>query len=136
MAKGELSDGEPSDSRVPGSSSAAGSTGAVDKATPSLAAIARLVLGASAGGPAAPPPPPLLLKDDPAFAKYFKMLSMHLPRQAVLLKLRADGHDEAVLDMDPNSPSPNQPQASSLVGQPLDPRNERSQVLLIALDHS
>ena len=46
------------------------------------------------------------VKDDPAFAKYFKMLKMHLPRGAVEQKMMAEGMNPAVLD-DPEAPSPN-----------------------------
>ena len=52
--------------------------------------------------------PLLTLKDDPQFSKYFKMLSMHLPRAVVEMKMRADGLKLfEVLDLDPNGPSPN-----------------------------
>ncbi|KAJ8603371.1 hypothetical protein CTAYLR_004267 [Chrysophaeum taylorii] len=36
--------------------------------------------------------------NDPKYAKYFKMLEMHLPRGAVEQKMRADGLDPSVLD--------------------------------------
>ena len=52
------------------------------------------------------------LKDDPMFAKYFKMLKMHLPPPAVKQKMTAEGLDPAILDMDPEGPSPNAPPAS------------------------
>jgi hypothetical protein len=85
--------------------------------------------------------PVVKIKDDPLLAKYFKvrsgvegwkfgvcslislnlgglllcsnnqMLSMHLPRAAVEIKMRVDGVDVSILDMDPESPSPNQPLA-------------------------
>jgi hypothetical protein len=48
----------------------------------------------------------LLLKDDPLYAKFFKMLRMHLPKGAVALKMKAEGFDSAVLDMNPDAPSP------------------------------
>ena len=50
-----------------------------------------------------------MLKDDPLFAKYFKMLKMHLPPPAVKQKMRTEGVDPDILDMDPEGPSPNQP---------------------------
>ena len=50
--------------------------------------------------PAGPP-----LKDDPTYTKFFKMLSMHLPRGAVEQKMVAEGLDVAVLDMDPEKPA-------------------------------
>ncbi|KAG6578254.1 formin-homology 2 domain-containing protein [Phytophthora cinnamomi] len=39
------------------------------------------------------------LKDDPKFAKYFKMLQMGLPGGAVRQKMKADGVDERALDL-------------------------------------
>jgi hypothetical protein len=32
-----------------------------------------------------------MLKDDPIYARFFKMLKMHLPRGAVEQKMRAEG---------------------------------------------
>ena len=49
---------------------------------------------------------PVAIKDDPLYTKYFKMLKMHLPKMAVAMKATADGVDPAILDLDPNSPSP------------------------------
>lgn len=62
------------------------------------AAGAAASAGQSNGGPA--------VKDDPRYAKYFKMLKMHLPRPAVEAKMRAEGVDPKVLDLDPNKPAP------------------------------
>ncbi len=45
----------------------------------------------------------IALRDDPKYAKYFKMLAMHVPRGAVEQKMRSDGVDVAVLDMDPEA---------------------------------
>ncbi|KAL3923123.1 MAG: hypothetical protein SGILL_001834 [Bacillariaceae sp.] len=42
------------------------------------------------------------LKDDPEFAKYFKMEKMGLPRDAVKNALVRDGKDPAIMDFDPN----------------------------------
>jgi len=56
-----------------------------------------------------------LLKDDPLFAKYFKMLKMHLPPPAVKQKMRAEGVDPDILDMDPEGPSPNQTKGAESV---------------------
>ncbi|GMF42521.1 unnamed protein product [Phytophthora fragariaefolia] len=39
------------------------------------------------------------LKDDPKFAKYFKMLQMGLPEGAIRQKMKADGVDERALDL-------------------------------------
>ena len=63
--------------------------------------------------------PVLLLKDDPKYSKYFKMLKMHLPPPAVKQKMSAEGLDPNVLDMDPESPSPNQPAAVAGGGGPV-----------------
>jgi hypothetical protein len=57
----------------------------------------------------------LTLKDDPKFSKYFKMLSMHLPKAAVAMKMTVEGVDPSVLDLDPNSPSPDQPQSTLMI---------------------
>jgi hypothetical protein len=46
------------------------------------------------------------IKNDPQFAKYFKMLQMHVPKGAVAAKMTQEGLDPAVLDMDPNQPLP------------------------------
>ena len=46
------------------------------------------------------------LKDDERFAKYFKMLKMHLPRGAVEQKMRVEGLDPSILDMDPEQSFP------------------------------
>lgn len=46
------------------------------------------------------------LKDDPRFAKYFKMLAMHCPLPAVKQKMAAEGLDPAILDRDPEGPPP------------------------------
>lgn len=53
----------------------------------------------------------LKLKDDKMYEKFFKMLRMHLPRGAVEQKMVAEGHDPEILDMDPEGPSPNSPDA-------------------------
>ena len=60
----------------------------------------------SPGGEEKASPKKPALKDDPKYKKYFKMLAMHLPRGAVEQKMRADGLDVAVLDMDPDKPMP------------------------------
>ncbi|KAF0698593.1 Aste57867_10787 [Aphanomyces stellatus] len=61
--------------------------------------------------PATTPPPvyiPLLVKDDPAFKKYFKLLTMGMPKEQVALKIKADGFKPEVLDT-PDGVSPNDP---------------------------
>ena len=46
------------------------------------------------------------LKDDPKYAKYFKMLKMGLPVGAVQNRMEKDGEDPAVMEMDPEGHSP------------------------------
>merc|ERR1712151_833225 len=41
------------------------------------------------------------LKEDPEFLKYFKMLSMGLPKGAVANALQRDGKDPKIIDLDP-----------------------------------
>jgi len=38
------------------------------------------------------------VESDPRYAKYFKMLRMHLPKAAVIIKMQSDGIDPAILD--------------------------------------
>jgi hypothetical protein len=54
-------------------------------------------------------PPPVIpvaegpvLSDDPAYAKYFKMLKMGMPRDQVLHAMKRDEKDPAILDLDPS----------------------------------
>ena len=56
---------------------------------------------AVAGAPAV-----VAVKDDPTYARFFKMLAMRMPRGAVEQKLAAEGLDPAVLDLDPSKPAP------------------------------
>jgi hypothetical protein len=51
----------------------------------------------------------LLIKDDPLYARFFRMLRMGVPDPAVRLKMQQEGLDAAMLDT-PEAPSPNQPQ--------------------------
>ena len=44
------------------------------------------------------------LKDSPEYAKYFKMMEMGLPKDAVKNALRRDGKDPAIADLDPEKP--------------------------------
>ena len=41
------------------------------------------------------------LKDDPKYAKYFKMLNMGLPKGAVQNAMTRDGEDPSIMDLDP-----------------------------------
>ena len=57
----------------------------------------------------APLPKPLggvPLKDDPAYAKYFKMIKLGLPMGAVKNAMERDGVDPSVMDGDHNAPVP------------------------------
>jgi len=47
----------------------------------------------------------LKVKDDPVYAKYFKMLKMQIPKPAVLQAMKRDGVH--LIDLDPETPSPN-----------------------------
>ena len=48
----------------------------------------------------------VLLKDDPQYGRFFKMLKMGVPPQAVANKVAAEGLDPAVMSRDPEGPSP------------------------------
>ncbi|DAZ98813.1 TPA: hypothetical protein N0F65_000969 [Lagenidium giganteum] len=54
--------------------------------------------------PAAPPSNEQLLKDHEMYAKYFKMLRMGLPQDAVRHKMKQDGADERALELGPDAP--------------------------------
>jgi hypothetical protein len=49
----------------------------------------------------------MTLAEDPAFATFFKMVRMGVPKGAVMNKMTAAGLDPSYIDKDPNSPSPN-----------------------------
>ncbi|EQC33474.1 hypothetical protein SDRG_08984 [Saprolegnia diclina VS20] len=51
---------------------------------------------------------PLLVKDDPAFKKFFKLLTMGMPKEQAQLKMKAGGLDGALLET-PDAVSPNDP---------------------------
>lgn len=55
--------------------------------------------------PPAPEEPVMKVKDDPRFAKYFKMEKMGVPRPAVSIKMRQEGIDPSFLDT-PDAPAP------------------------------
>ena len=46
------------------------------------------------------------LKDEPKYAKYFKMLKSGVPAPAVVHRMVADGLDPAILECDPDQPMP------------------------------
>ncbi|GKY91382.1 hypothetical protein MPSEU_000110500 [Mayamaea pseudoterrestris] len=73
--------------------------------TKSYASQSNLNKGAVVSGPP--------LKDDPTYAKYFRMLDKGLPRGAVQNAVKRDGHDCSVLDLDPNKPLNSQQKSSS-----------------------
>ena len=68
---------------------------------------------ANALGSAKPGSQTVLLKDDEEYGPFFKMLKAQVPRPAIELKMRQKGLDPAVLDKDPNEPSPNQPTSAA-----------------------
>ena len=45
-----------------------------------------------------------ILREDPEYAKYFKMLKLGMPRQTVMQALERDGKDVSILDLDPELP--------------------------------
>lgn len=53
----------------------------------------------------------LSLGAHPIFSKYFKMRAVGMPREMVLAKMRQDGVDVALLDMDPSACAPEEVQA-------------------------
>lgn len=57
--------------------------------------------------PLADDPDVMKVKDDPMFAKYFKMLMVGIPNPVVKHKMTMDGLDPSILDLSPSSPSPN-----------------------------
>jgi len=67
----------------------------------------------SSPSPPPPPTPQLLLKDDERYKKYFKMLGMGVPKQALRMKTSADGVDPDVIDLDPEGPAPEGAEAAA-----------------------
>ncbi|EEY68390.1 uncharacterized protein PITG_04846 [Phytophthora infestans T30-4] len=51
---------------------------------------------------------PMTVAEDPAFTKYFKLKSMNMSKDHIMLKMEADGVDPTLLDT-PNKVSPNDP---------------------------
>lgn len=79
--------------------------------TPVAAAAPAAAPAAAAPATPAPPPPPpsgggVALKDDPQYGRFFKMLKMGVPPQAVANKVAAEGLDPSVMSRDPEGPSP------------------------------
>ena len=46
----------------------------------------------------------LAIKDTPTYAKYFKMLKMNIPKSSIKNKLKLDGYEPEIIDLDPNKP--------------------------------
>ena len=68
------------------------------------------------------------LKDDPKYAKYFKMLKMGLPKGAVQNAMQRDNVDDFVLDLDPEKSLISQTKSPQPAGQPPlkeDPRYQK-----------
>lgn len=53
------------------------------------------------------------LRDHPKYAKYFRMLKVGLPREAVKHKMTQDGADPGILDCDPEKSMPKLPSAAA-----------------------
>ena len=60
--------------------------------------------GRPAGGPISPSSNLCALKDDPKYARYFKMLSIGMPMEVVKHAMTRDGLDASVMDNDHNKP--------------------------------
>mmetsp|Transcript_28829 Transcript_28829/g.50736 ORF Transcript_28829/g.50736 Transcript_28829/m.50736 type:complete len:433 (+) Transcript_28829:201-1499(+) len=81
--------------------------------------------GSAPGAPAAPAPaaaapPPAVeagpkLKDDPRFVKYFRMVKLGVPPPVVEMKMKTEGFDPQILQLDPEGPAS---AADALAGAP------------------
>jgi len=80
--------------------------------------------------------PTVAIKDDPRFSKYFKMLKMHVPKGAVVAKMTAEGLDPAVLDMDPELPSPNDHRKKSKAASEVKDKFRRKRLHWRSIDQS
>ena len=58
-----------------------------------------------------------ILRDDPEYAKYFKMMKLGMPRATVMQALERDGKDVSILDLDPELPLAKQKGGSKKVEQ-------------------
>ena len=65
-------------------------------------------------------PAPGSRKDDPKYAEYFKKLKIGVPADAVKRDMKAAGLDPAILDEDPESPSPLAPPPGPSLGDESD----------------
>jgi len=46
------------------------------------------------------------VSQDPVYAKYFKMLRLGVHKEQLRMKLRSDGLDPNIIDLDPMAPGP------------------------------
>lgn len=98
-------------SAAPDTAAASDSAAAVPAAPALPATPATPVTPAPAAEPVAEPPaepaePLRKIKDDPRFAKYFKMVNFGVPKPVVILKFKQEtGADPALLDT-PDAPAP------------------------------
>lgn len=94
-------------------------------------------VAAAAAAPAAVEPVPAAsapkFKDDPNYGKYFKMLNMGVPKIALAPKLLAEGLDPAMLDHDPEGPSPF---GGALTPAPADGGDANTQMVIFDGDDS
>jgi hypothetical protein len=58
-----------------------------------------------------------ILREDPEYAKYFKMMKLGMPRATVMQALERDGKDVAILDLDPELPLAKQKREAEEVKQ-------------------
>ncbi|ETV96863.1 hypothetical protein, variant [Aphanomyces invadans] len=64
-------------------------------------------------------PKPAVLKDDPIYAKYFKMLKLNIPEEAVRLKMKEHGVNEKALELGPDGLVSDLTTPDGLPGKPL-----------------
>ncbi|KAL7550804.1 hypothetical protein ACHAWF_014016 [Thalassiosira exigua] len=62
------------------------------------------------------------IKDDPEYAKFFKMLKMGIPLGAVQNALKKDGKDTNVINLDPDKPLCQQQSKSKEIKKPVKPK--------------
>ena len=60
------------------------------------------------------------------YAQYFKMLRLGVPKPVLQMKMKAEGVDPSVIDMDPMAPSPNGGAADSTALISVDSDSEES----------
>ncbi len=67
------------------------------------------------------------VSQDPVYSKFFRMLKLGVPKEQLQLKLKAEGLDPAIIDMDPMAPSPG---GGSAPSQALVPVDQRAQAVM------